>query len=123
MYAFGLVETNFYTQAEKEARMGLNLNKNDGWSTHSMAHVFEMMGRQDEGISFMGSTVQDWTKCGMLACHNFWHWAVYYIEKGEYTKALDIYDSEIGKRVHSGALLDIVDACSMLFRLQMEGKY
>ncbi|XP_077990624.1 tetratricopeptide repeat protein 38-like [Glandiceps talaboti] len=121
MHAFGLVETNFYEQAEKEAKMGLELNKRDAWSTHSMAHVLEMMGRQKDGLSFMSTTKEDWTACGMLACHNFWHWALYHIEKGDYSAALDIFDTEISKRAHSGALLDIVDACSFLFRIEMEG--
>ncbi|XP_066270383.1 tetratricopeptide repeat protein 38-like [Branchiostoma lanceolatum] len=58
----------------------------------------------------------------MLACHNYWHWAVYHIEKGEYTAALDIYDNECGVRSKgSGPLLDIVDSCSLLYRLNMEG--
>ena len=33
----------------------------DAWSTHSMAHVFEMTGRQDEGIKFMSETEKDWS--------------------------------------------------------------
>ena len=43
------------------AFQGLEINKEDAWSTHSMAHVLEMMGRQKEGISFMSSTVKDWS--------------------------------------------------------------
>lgn len=29
--------------------------------------------------------------------------------------------SKVGKRCHSGAMLDLVDASSLLYRLQMEG--
>ena len=43
------------------AIQGLEINKEDAWSTHSMAHVLEMMGRQKEGISFLSSTVKDWS--------------------------------------------------------------
>lgn len=39
---------------------GLELNPCDAWSTHSLAHVLEMMGRADEGVAFMSSTLQDW---------------------------------------------------------------
>ena len=39
---------------------GLEINPVDAWSTHSMAHVLEMMGRQDEGIKFMSGTENDW---------------------------------------------------------------
>ncbi|XP_013384664.1 tetratricopeptide repeat protein 38 isoform X2 [Lingula anatina] len=122
MHSFGLVETSLFSEAEKVSRKGLDINPKDAWSTHSLAHVLEMMGRQDEGISFLSTTVRDWTTCGMLACHNFWHWAVYHIEKGEHTGAVDIFDSEVGERCKkSGAMLDIVDACSLLYRLELEG--
>lgn len=121
MYAFGLVETGFYKEAERCALKGLELNPRDCWSTHAEAHVMEMEGRQDDGISFLSKTLNDWTMGAMLACHNYWHWAVYHIEKGEHRAALDIYDEEIGKRCHSGAMLDLVDASSLLYRLQMEG--
>ncbi|CAD5118358.1 DgyrCDS7067 [Dimorphilus gyrociliatus] len=123
MLAFGLCETNLYADAEKSAKTALSINSKDAWATHALAHVLEMTGRQIEGISFMSSTVTDWSFCGMLSCHNFWHWAVYHIEKGEYQAALDIYDSAVGTAsIKSGTMLDIVDACSLLYRLELEGQ-
>ena len=40
---------------------GLELNPRDCWSTHAEAHVIEMEGRQDDGISFLSKTLNDWT--------------------------------------------------------------
>ena len=40
---------------------GLELNPRDCWSTHAEAHVLEVEGRQDEGISFLSKTLNDWT--------------------------------------------------------------
>ncbi|XP_033622067.1 tetratricopeptide repeat protein 38 isoform X3 [Fukomys damarensis] len=83
LYSFGLMETNFYDQAEKVAK-------------------------EDSD---------------MIACHNYWHWALYLIEKGEYEAALTIFDDHILPSLQrSGTMLDVVDSCSMLFRLQMEGR-
>ncbi|VDK59808.1 unnamed protein product [Anisakis simplex] len=115
MYAFGLEECEEYGQAEQEAIK-------DAWATHARAHCMEMNGRFDEGIAFMESTVQDWSPCFMIACHNYWHTALFYLEKADYETVLTLYDNEIGKRsTSSGAMLDTVDAASLLFRLQMEG--
>lgn len=36
------------------------MNCNDAWSTHALAHVYEMKGWQDEGIGFMSKTLNDW---------------------------------------------------------------
>ncbi|XP_076371129.1 tetratricopeptide repeat protein 38-like isoform X2 [Tachypleus tridentatus] len=121
MYAFGLEETNFYSKAEEISQKGLELNPRDAWATHALAHVFEMEGRANEGIAFLSSTVKNWEPSNLLACHNFWHWALYHIEKGEFEAALDIFDTQVGKRVHSGSLLDIIDANSLLYRLELEG--
>jgi tetratricopeptide (TPR) repeat protein len=121
MHAFGLVETNFHDQAEQNALKALELNPRDCWATHARAHVLEMRGQATEGIKFLCNTVEDWNKGHALACHNHWHWALYLIEKGEKEAALDIYDKEVGQRCKSGAMLDLVDAASLLYRLQLEG--
>ncbi|XP_050392408.1 tetratricopeptide repeat protein 38 isoform X1 [Patella vulgata] len=122
MHSFGLEETDLFDEAEKTAKKSLFMNKHDAWATHTMCHVMEMTGRQDDGIQFLDKTVNDWTICNMLACHNFWHWCLYYIEKGDYEEALTIFDNEINRRAQkSGAMLDIVDAASLLYRLKLEG--
>ncbi|XP_076307324.1 tetratricopeptide repeat protein 38-like isoform X1 [Tachypleus tridentatus] len=120
LYAFGLEETNFYSTAEKFARKGLDLNPNDAWATHALAHVFEMESRTSEGKAFMSSTVNNWELGNMLASHNFWHWGLYHIEEGELEAAIDIFDAQVGKRMHFGRSLGI-DATSLLYRLELEG--
>ena len=45
-----------------------------------------------------------------------------WIFQGEYQGAFDIFDNECAPRANkSGAMLDIVDVCSLLYRLEMEG--
>ncbi|XP_041361213.1 tetratricopeptide repeat protein 38-like [Gigantopelta aegis] len=122
LHAFGLEETNLLDRAEKAAKKALEINPRDAWATHSMCHVLETTGRQDDGIAFLTDTAKDWTTCGMLACHNYWHWSLYYIEKADYQNALNIYDNEVKIRsTNSGTLFGLIDSCSLLFRLEMEG--
>lgn len=122
MYSFGLLETRLYDQAEKTAMEGLAVTPDDAWCVHAVAHVYEMTAEVDKGLKFMESTQNDWQISDALASHNYWHWALYFIEKGQYEAALSIYDSEVFKRCKAtGSMLDTVDASSMLYRLQMEG--
>ncbi|KAK7890894.1 hypothetical protein WMY93_022857 [Mugilogobius chulae] len=124
LFSFGLLETHFYDQAEKVALEGLSLVPDDAWAVHAVAHVCEMKAEVDKGLKFMEDRENDWQVSDMLASHNYWHWALYFIEKGEYEAALSIYDSQIFRRCKtSGAMLDLVDACSLLYRLQMEGVF
>ncbi|XP_060110128.1 tetratricopeptide repeat protein 38 [Heteronotia binoei] len=122
LYSFGLMETNFFDRAEKLAYEALAINQTDAWSVHTIAHVNEMKPDLKSGLDFMKQTENNWKDGDMLACHNYWHWALYFIEKGDYEAALTIYDTHIGPRCQtSGTMLDIVDNCSMLYRLQLEG--
>uniref|UniRef100_A0A667ZGN1 Tetratricopeptide repeat protein 38 n=1 Tax=Myripristis murdjan TaxID=586833 RepID=A0A667ZGN1_9TELE len=122
MYSFGLLETHFYDEAEKIAKEGLALTPDDAWSAHAVAHVHEMKAEVDKGLNFMERTEKDWQGCDVLACHNYWHWALYFIEKGQYEAALKIFDSQISRQLKaSGSMLDVVDASSLLYRLEMEG--
>ncbi|KAM4670878.1 tetratricopeptide repeat protein 38 isoform 2-T2 [Amazona ochrocephala] len=121
-YAFGLMETNFFDRAEELAREALAINKTDAWSAHTIAHINEMKAEVKKGLEFMKETETNWKNSDMLACHNYWHWALYFIEKGEYEAALTIYDNHIAPRcLSSGSMLDIVDNSSMLYRLHLEG--
>uniref|UniRef100_A0A673UAC6 Tetratricopeptide repeat protein 38 n=1 Tax=Suricata suricatta TaxID=37032 RepID=A0A673UAC6_SURSU len=122
IYSFGLMETNFYDKAEKLAKEALSINPTDAWSVHTVAHIHEMKAEIQDGLEFMQQSEAHWKDSDMLACHNYWHWALYLIEKGEYEAALTIYDNHVLPSLKaSGAMLDVVDSCSMLYRLQMEG--
>ncbi|XP_034444199.1 tetratricopeptide repeat protein 38 [Hippoglossus hippoglossus] len=122
LYSFGLLETHFYDQAEKVAMEGLRLTPDDAWSVHSLAHVYEMRAEVDKGLKCMESREKDWQVSDVLASHNYWHWALCFIEKGQYEAALQIYDSQVFRRCKAtGSMLDTVDACSLLRRLEMEG--
>ncbi|XP_053740496.1 tetratricopeptide repeat protein 38 [Synchiropus splendidus] len=122
LYSFGLLETRLYDQAEKVAMEGLALTRDDAWSVHSVAHVCEMKAEVDKGLKFMESRENDWQGSDILASHNYWHWALYFVEKGDYEAALQIFDSQIFRRCKmTGSMLDTVDASSLLYRLEMEG--
>uniref|UniRef100_A0A665WAZ9 Tetratricopeptide repeat protein 38 n=1 Tax=Echeneis naucrates TaxID=173247 RepID=A0A665WAZ9_ECHNA len=111
LYSFGLLETRFYDKAEKVAMEGLALTPDDAWSVHSIAHVYEMKAEVDKGLKFMQGREKDWQVSDILASHNYWHWALYFIEKVKNIMSFLI----------TGSMLDTVDASSMLYRLEMEG--
>uniref|UniRef100_A0A8I3X3C9 Tetratricopeptide repeat protein 38 n=1 Tax=Callithrix jacchus TaxID=9483 RepID=A0A8I3X3C9_CALJA len=117
IYSFGLMETNFYDQAKKLAREALSVNPTDAWSVHTIAHIHEMKAEIKDGLEFMQHSEAQWKDSDMLACHNYWHWALYLIEKVRRASVCTILPSLQA----SGAMLDVVDSCSMLYRLQMEG--
>lgn len=112
-HAFGLCETNLFQQAERQARTGILLEPRNGWSTHALAHVFEMTSRYDDGIQFMNQSESMWNFSNQIADHNYWHWSLYYLTKGEFESAVDILDRKL---IHRPGF----DSLSLSYLLSME---
>jgi tetratricopeptide (TPR) repeat protein len=119
MYAFGLEETGEYRRAEDAARFALQADESDVWATHALAHVLEMEGRTDEGVDFLTGSSVRWED-SFFAVHNWWHLALYFVEKGELGPALALYDGSI-RKTDSSEWLDLVDAAALLWRLWLLG--
>jgi len=120
MYAFGLEENNNYRLAEEMACQALDRNPNDAWAVHAVAHVIEMEGRCQEGIHWLGENEAHWSSQDYMACHTWWHLAMFHLERESYTEALAIYDKAI-RGGHSEVVTDLIDASSLLWRLYLVG--
>lgn len=122
MRAFGLEETGDYARAEASGRKAVELEPRDGWAQHAVAHVMEMQGRRRDGIIWMRTSPETWSKESFFAVHNWWHLALYHLELGDIDEVLSLFDGPIyGAR--SGVVLDMIDASALLWRLQLRGVY
>lgn len=120
MHAFGLEETGDYAQAERQGRLSVELERRDGWGQHAVAHVLEMTNRPRDGIAWMRGNIGGWSQDSFFAVHNWWHLALYHLELEQIDEVLRLYDGPIyGKR--SPAILDMIDAAAMLWRLHLRG--
>jgi tetratricopeptide (TPR) repeat protein len=119
IYAFGLEENGDYRLAERCALAALRANPRDVWAVHARAHVFEMEGKQREGLAFLAATADDWSS-SCFAIHNWWHRTLFHLELGEIDEVLALYEGPIrGSR--STEWLDVVDAAAVLWRLSLFG--
>jgi len=120
MHAFGLEETADYDQAERQGRSCVELEPRDGWGWHAVAHVIEMRNRPRDGIAWLAPSSATWSDESLLAVHNWWHLALYHLELGDIDEVLHLLDGPI-LGAPSSAVLDMIDASAMLWRLQMRG--
>ncbi len=120
MYAFGLEECGQYERAEALGREAVSRNPADAWAVHAVAHVMEMQGRPEDGIGWMSEGAARWSPGNMFAYHNWWHLALYHLERQENARALELYDSVI-RPVRSEVALEMVDAVALLWRLHLRG--
>jgi tetratricopeptide (TPR) repeat protein len=120
LYAFGLEECNQYPEAERAALRALAMEPKDGWAVHAAVHVMEMQGRIDEGIEFLEARVADWAPENAFAFHNWWHLALYQLDRGRTDRVLELYDQAIYP-TPSDMSLQLVDATALLWRLHLGG--
>ncbi len=121
MYAFGLEECGSYAQAEEAGRHAIDVEPDDCWAQHAVAHVMEMQARQAEGIAFMESRQAHWAQDdNAFRFHNWWHTALYHLDQGDSGRALEIYDA--GVRAQKSELqVMMLDAVALLWRLHLQG--
>ncbi|XP_066380092.1 uncharacterized protein [Miscanthus floridulus] len=126
MLAFPLLELGRMDEAERAARKGLAINKNDFWSQHNLCHVFQQECRFREATEFMESCSPSWEACtSFLLTHNWWHVAVCYLEaESPLCKVLEIYDHNIMKEHEKSdceAAEVYLNALGLLLRLYIRG--
>jgi tetratricopeptide (TPR) repeat protein len=121
MQAFGLEECGAYSEAEETGRRAIELEADDCWAQHALAHVMEMQARQAEGIGFMEERKANWAQeDNGFAFHNWWHTALYHLDQGNLMRALKIYDQ--GVRPQSSEIrLMMLDAAALLWRMHLRG--
>ena len=120
MYAFGLEECNQHSLAEETARRALALEAKDAWAVHAGVHVMEMQGRIDEGIEWLVSREADWAPENAFAFHNWWHLALFHLDRERHRDALAVYDIQLHQQPLDTAL-QLVDASALLWRLRLDG--
>jgi len=118
-YAFSLEETGAYADAERMGRRAVELEPEDAWGRHAVAHVFEMTGRADEGIAWL-SDRQAWAQCSNFAFHLQWHVALFQLELGRTSEALALYDTAV-RSEPTDDYRDVANAASLLQRIELDG--
>jgi hypothetical protein len=120
MHAFGLEECGDYIGAERSGRAAVQLERRDTWAWHAVAHVMEMRKRSADGIAWLRSDTEAWASDSFFAVHNWWHLALFLLERDDIDGVLQLFDGPVhGAR--STAVLDMVDAAALLWRLHLRG--
>lgn len=120
MAAFGLEETGSYENAQRAGHAAIELNPEDSWAIHAVAHVFEMQDRAGDGLAWLQGLEPFWAPAGGLAVHQWWHTGLFLIELGRFDEVLALYDDHI-RGTASSVVLDLVDAAALLWRLELLG--
>jgi len=117
---FSHEENSEFEPAERLGRRAVEINENDIWAGHCVAHVLEAQGRRPEGIAWVDEHEEAWKKRGVFAHHMWWHRALHYLELERFDDVMVAYDRQFWAEP-SEDNIDIGNASSMLMRLAMLG--
>lgn len=121
MHAFGHEECGSYAVAEETGRHAIELEADDCWAQHALAHVMEMQARQAEGIAFMEARKDHWAQDDNgFQFHNWWHTALFNLDQGNVVRALEIYDRGVRAQPMEIQLM-LLDAAALLWRMHLNG--
>lgn len=121
MLAFAYEQCHLLAEAEVAAHQAIHLKRKEPWAQHALAHVMLTEGRIEEGMDFFDEVKDTWTELNsFMYTHNWWHFAVFHLARGNDRKALSIYDK------HCWGILkdysqDQIGAVSLLLRLELIG--
>lgn len=124
---FAYEECGEYAIAEPAGRKAVEIDAEDLWGTHALAHVMEMQGRTAEGIAFLGEMERHWQTANNLAHHLWWHRALFHYERREFEAVLELYDRRFRNlaspltQAQPDLYIDVQNAAAMLFRLERQG--
>lgn len=120
MLAFALEEAGELDRAERLARRAVELNPEDLWSIHAVAHVLETRDRPREGAAWLARPIEAWSDRTSMRGHLFWHAALFELERGRGWAALGLYDRAVLPRGRP-TCVDLHNAASLLARLELAG--
>ncbi|MFT7244145.1 MAG: hypothetical protein ACI82A_001495 [Candidatus Azotimanducaceae bacterium] len=121
MHSFGLEELGDYLQAEKLGRMAVELNHDDQWAAHAVAHVMQMQSRFEDGVEWTANLLPTWQDSGNFIFHVHWHQALFQLGQENLDAALAIYDEQLAAPLKDDFYLDVCNAASLLWRIEMLG--
>ncbi|MEP1230708.1 MAG: tetratricopeptide repeat protein [Litorimonas sp.] len=120
MYCFGVNENGDHTRALELGRKAIDMNKDDLWAVHAVAHVLNDVSDQHAGISFMDQFDKEWSDRNAIREHLWWHEALFYWELADFDHALKLYDEYFAKNI-TPFYLDVQNSASMLWRFESVG--
>lgn len=122
LHAFALEQNGNPDLALRFARRAIKVAPGrDPWAQHAAAHALAAMDQPVEGRAFLHAHANDWDRCSsFMLTHNWWHMALFSLELGDSTAALDMFDERIWG-VRKEHCQDQINAIALLARLEMAG--
>jgi tetratricopeptide (TPR) repeat protein len=127
IWAFAHEEKGHYEAAERAARRALELDPENYFAAHALAHVLEMTGRRDDALRWFAEHERHWGEANNMLHHLWWHRMLFHLGEGDHAAVLACYDAHIRNldtaltRALPDLYIDMQNAAALLWRLELLG--
>ena len=121
MLSFGHEECGDYSDALACGEAAVAAEPMDMWAAHAVGHVHEMQKNYSAGIEWLEQCDRHWDQTNNFRNHLIWHKALMFIGQNRLSEALHLYDQELTDCLSDDFYLDVCNAASLLWRLEMKG--
>lgn len=121
MYAFGLEENGHWSLSEDVGTRAADLDPENVWAIHAVAHSLEMRARCGQGVRWLDSHRDCWDTYNQIRSHIWWHYCLYLLETDDIGSVLSIYDHSMAPDKIDHALPKLTNGSSILWRLYLQG--
>lgn len=104
------------------AKAAIQMDKEELWAHHALAHAFSNTGEYKQGIEWLESTQKYWSKGNQyIRSHMAFHLAALYLTEMEHDKALALYHEYIWDN-NPESTVEQTDAILLLWYLELSGR-
>ena len=118
-YAWANHEIGLIDEGRRLAQRSLELRPDNAVAAHSVTHVFFETGDPSGGADFLGPWIGTFDKRAAYRVHLSWHQTLFELALGHQDRVISWYNAEIEPSVKEGKLASLVEAASLLWRMQI----
>ena len=122
VYAFALLETGQWTQAQKMVERALDQRPTSAHGVHTLMHALFESGGDLEAKNFMAQWLPDSDRDSILHCHLWWHYALLLMVAGDQDEAFTaLQENCFPGTTDSPSINVFTDSVSFLWRAELAG--
>jgi tetratricopeptide (TPR) repeat protein len=120
--AFAQIELGQFAAGERNIEAALAAYPKSAHSAHIRAHLFYEVGEREAGLAYLNDWMSDYSREGLMHCHNSWHRALWSLETGRHDEAWKIYNEALRPGAAWGPQVNVATDCpAFLLRAEMGG--
>lgn len=121
--AFAQIELQMFDEGTRNIDSALSAYPQSAHAAHIRGHLFYEIGEREAGLAYLIDWMKDYSRDGLMHCHNSWHLALWSMETGRRAEAWRIYDSALRPAAAWGPQINVITDCvAFLARAEFAGE-